>query len=1700
MSRRHQTTIDQIEYSQSRQEFPEIPFDRYRITQHVGKGAFSKVFLAYTPEFQRRAIKRIRLTAKPHQLLKEIEFLRRLEGKSHIVQIKEIRFHETTLQTTVITSYSDTDDFKSVILDFTPREIQAYMRSILTALSHLEKLKIIHRDIKPGNFLFERRSGKGLLIDFGLAQTLREVREFPLLRGQSRSRKGVIHINLDRLVRQSQQFLNDLNSQREEVYYSQRMLVKEGQGVPSTHAVSGMTPSTANIVRPNDETFDRLPIAGYINKDQSAARPLPPSAHSGTHGYRAPEILVPVRNQDCKIDSWSVGVILIQILTGKTSLFRGNPTVDIYEILAIRSIIGTDRFIQGMSRLKADFSLTAGAPMPQSISLEELAEWYNPDLLAVLPASCFDLCRRLLAFDPESRLSATEALSHPFLAIDEALLPNYRFQDGAHSRSLLSFTGYTGSVSVHDNANREEETLQALRKRSSDIAERLGLCRVTSETLADEYSTMAPQSMIPLPRELRKQAQKSVQRFELDKTVQGPSGIIVERSKPSDYSFPNNSSVQDLGACGGVTLSRPRLAAAPGSQARHCAIDAAERAKIAEYREKGIRITLDDLRREVLDEQWEIANRDKESFERAVRATAIRRRLDPWIQPLKGLDKELRLCQKDVRRAAEEYRRVVLSLGLLSHEAEGETPHPEKKTGPSTSTTATAGVGGEGRQLRDGKGKTSNFAASVTGQSTAMNYHSYLSSLIPSPNALRTAVNIKMRCDTQIQVAKTADVKTVESWYYPKNYSFAKIRGHRLLNFIIREELVQNSVPTALGFAPGGQGEPENAAIKGLASDLASRAWQLVQNAAARNKFTKSASQEVYNLTLKAAKIASVSHRLALSGPDAWEAKGESFFLSPTSTLGKHAIKADELKSSIHDTNTRLLQHQHHASQCQFIIQERMMLLAKIRHVVEATQARLDALNTQITVLTSSLQNSPAKSRDSLQEELTQQTARRDGLVDSLSKLATLAAENESVITQNRAHYTSLTQEIEGLAASKRQLSQDYQKLFDSHIRDAEYSFDDAQENFQENYSDCWSETISVSDEGSEAQPAFKPFGIYNPSELQEPYFSSLDEMKAALRKQDIAADRRKGRREQRRRLECLLAKRRDPVVDQLRVLNDEIQRARADLLAGTITDAGTTQQNSCTESRTSHNAIMPKQALVVSPSMLAQAVAIKALAAKYASVLGLYSKTALTGAPGGITSSASLAAAGRTRRPADIDSAGAAEKEAQEGTAHDRLGGRSTDVSQLSRANISALTHNTTLGNQTLGGNRERPWSLAEDNQQLSTLKPYARNAMAYLAQQLEVERKAHALFTLFSSPYGRYLMPFHKIISEGAPFPSGIRSNSFYLMCTKSDLCIPNELQEAILTLQTLAERYFRTTIGRKDLYLIAAACQTELDLRAQNATNTNNPNNANNELQHLGLSRRPPNLDYMLLLQNKLSSLIPFYEDTRSTSAITGLNRSATHRSLADPSRTSQRYPQTCKYIQTVLEQVMRRFVAMPGVLSSLLEECTEGIANIKGRILEAVIIEMRNALRSGSVANNDNITTGCSAYGNNVLLRQSLDLLLQAIGTLGAGTVFEILRGLTHPVTLLKGCGLIKEQAASPTEAATEAAAKTKRAFNYLTDEDVRAIKQAATSGDVVGSFDEKLIRKIDDSNARRRILLQTQYGGRHHLEVIRRRKRRMGIVF
>lgn len=46
------------------------------------------------------------------------------------------------------------------------------MKTLLVAVEHLASLGVMHRDIKPTNFLYEPSSRTGLLIDYGLSEII----------------------------------------------------------------------------------------------------------------------------------------------------------------------------------------------------------------------------------------------------------------------------------------------------------------------------------------------------------------------------------------------------------------------------------------------------------------------------------------------------------------------------------------------------------------------------------------------------------------------------------------------------------------------------------------------------------------------------------------------------------------------------------------------------------------------------------------------------------------------------------------------------------------------------------------------------------------------------------------------------------------------------------------------------------------------------------------------------------------------------------------------------------------------------------------------------------------------------------------------------------------------------------------------------------------------------------------------------------------------------------------------------------------------------------------------------------------------------------------------------------------------------------------------------------------------------------------
>ena len=53
------------------------------------------------------------------------------------------------------------------------QDIKCYISQLLTGLAGVHKESIIHRDVKPGNFLYNKSTKIGYLADFGLAQEMK---------------------------------------------------------------------------------------------------------------------------------------------------------------------------------------------------------------------------------------------------------------------------------------------------------------------------------------------------------------------------------------------------------------------------------------------------------------------------------------------------------------------------------------------------------------------------------------------------------------------------------------------------------------------------------------------------------------------------------------------------------------------------------------------------------------------------------------------------------------------------------------------------------------------------------------------------------------------------------------------------------------------------------------------------------------------------------------------------------------------------------------------------------------------------------------------------------------------------------------------------------------------------------------------------------------------------------------------------------------------------------------------------------------------------------------------------------------------------------------------------------------------------------------------------------------------------------------
>lgn len=148
---------------------------RYVLVDVLGEGAYGRVFLALDMDLRRRvAIKvpapgRFQNSTDGEIFLSEARILASLDHP-HIVPVHDIGRTDDGL-VYVVSKLIEGHTLRELIRRDRPSyaETARLLAVVAQALHHAHGLRLVHRDVKPGNILIESRTGNAYVADFGLA-------------------------------------------------------------------------------------------------------------------------------------------------------------------------------------------------------------------------------------------------------------------------------------------------------------------------------------------------------------------------------------------------------------------------------------------------------------------------------------------------------------------------------------------------------------------------------------------------------------------------------------------------------------------------------------------------------------------------------------------------------------------------------------------------------------------------------------------------------------------------------------------------------------------------------------------------------------------------------------------------------------------------------------------------------------------------------------------------------------------------------------------------------------------------------------------------------------------------------------------------------------------------------------------------------------------------------------------------------------------------------------------------------------------------------------------------------------------------------------------------------------------------------------------------------------------------------------------
>ncbi|PVU95892.1 hypothetical protein BB561_001523 [Smittium simulii] len=130
--------------------------------------------------------------------------------------------------------------------------------------------------------------------------------------------------------------------------------------------------------------------------------------------FKGPELLVDFQLYDYSLDMWSLGCMLASIIFSKEPFFHGQDNYD--QLVKIAKVLGTDKLIEYVEK----YNIKLASHYDELLTTYPCKSWdkfVNEKNSHLATPEAIDFLDRLLRYDHQERLTAKEAMSHPYFNI-----------------------------------------------------------------------------------------------------------------------------------------------------------------------------------------------------------------------------------------------------------------------------------------------------------------------------------------------------------------------------------------------------------------------------------------------------------------------------------------------------------------------------------------------------------------------------------------------------------------------------------------------------------------------------------------------------------------------------------------------------------------------------------------------------------------------------------------------------------------------------------------------------------------------------------------------------------------------------------------------------------------------------------------------------------------------------------------------------------------------------------------------------------------------------------------------------------------------------------------------------------------------------------------------------------------------------------